>query len=220
MDSKITSSFIPRDTVRNSSNVPSYRSGAFDLLMLGSVILFIASLALAIGIFLYLQFIESSLTGKSDQLQRAQEAFEPALISELTRLDDRMNSAQDILFQHIAPSEFFRILEDLTLESISLKSLNIEANSGNSIKISMAGIARSVNSIALQADLYGKHTAITSPIFSNINRDQNGVLFDVSASLNPASLKYTNILNSRTRPESLPQESLPKENTNIPFFAP
>jgi hypothetical protein len=220
MDSKITSSFIPRDTVRSSSNVPSYRSGAFDLLMLGSVILFIASLALAIGIFLYFQFVEASLTGKSDQLQRAQEAFEPALIAELTRLDDRMNAAQDILFQHIAPSELFRILEDLTLESISLKSLNLESNSGSSIKISMAGIARSVNSIALQADLYGKHTAITSPIFSNINRDQNGVLFDVSASLNPASLKYTNILNLRTRPESLPQENLPKENTNIPFFAP
>jgi hypothetical protein len=220
MDSKITSSFIPRDTVRSSTKGPSYTSGGFDLLMLGGIILLIASVALAIGVFLYLQFQESSLAGKSEQLQRAQEAFEPALISELTRLDDRMTAAEDVLHQHIAPSELFRILEDLTLETISLKSLNLEANSGNNIKVSMAGIARSVNSIALQADLYGKHVAITSPIFSNINRDKNGVLFDVSALLNPTALRFTNILSSRSQPAALPQEDLPQEETNIPFFAP
>lgn len=220
MDSKITSSFIPRDTARSGPTGPAYASGGFDLLMLGGIILFVASVSLAIGVFLYLQFVESSLAGKSEQLQRAQEAFEPALIAELTRLDDRMTAADDVLNQHLAPSELFRILEDLTLETISLTSLNFEANSGGNVSVSLAGVARSVNSIALQADLFGKHVAITSPIFSNINRDENGVLFDVSATLNPTAIRYSNILNSRTQPAALPQDELPQEETNIPFFAP
>ena len=220
MESKITSSFIPTDTVRRSPSGPSYKSGGFDLLLLGGIILFVASVALAIGVFLYLQFQQASLGSKSEQLQRAQEAFEPALIAELTRLDDRMIAAERILQQHIAPSELFRILEDLTLTTISLSSLNFQASSGAGMEIALTGVARSVNSIALQADLYGKHVAITSPIFSNINRDANGVLFDVSATLNPVSLRYQNVLSSRSRPQQLPQQALPQEETNIPFFAP
>jgi len=221
MESKITSSFIPTDTVRNSPSGPSYnRSAGFDLLLLGGIILFIASVALAIGVFLYLQFVQASLGSKSEQLQRAQEAFEPALIAELTRLDDRMIAAETILQQHIAPSELFRILEDLTLETISLSSLNFQANSGSSMEMTLVGVARSVNSIALQADLYGKHVAITSPIFSNINRDESGVFFDVSATLNPNSLRYHNILSARSAPQQLPQNQLPQGETNIPFFEP
>ncbi|PIR86274.1 hypothetical protein COU13_01945 [Candidatus Kaiserbacteria bacterium CG10_big_fil_rev_8_21_14_0_10_43_70] len=220
MDSKITSSFIPTDTVRGGPDRPSYKSGGFDLLMLGGIILFIASVALAIGVFLYMQFVQASLSAKTEQLQRAQEAFEPALIAELTRLDDRMSAAESVLQQHIAPSELFRILEDLTLETISLTSLNFQANSGSSMEMTLAGVARSVNSIALQADLYGKHVAITSPIFSNINRDERGVLFDVSATLNPSALRYVNILSSRAKPAALPQVQPAQEETNIPFFAP
>jgi hypothetical protein len=220
MESKITSSFIPRDTVRSGPTGPTYASGGFDLLMLGGIILLVASVSLAIGVFLYLQFEETSLAGKSEDLKRAQEAFEPALISELTRWDDRMIAGGEVLSQHLAPSELFRILEDITLETISLTSLNFEANNSSNIEISIAGVARSVNSIALQADLYGKHVAITSPIFSNINRDENGVLFDVSAKINPSAIRYSNIINSRTQPAALPQEDLPQEETNIPFFAP
>mgnify|MGYP007077386413 CR=1 FL=1 len=220
MESKITSSFIPTDTVRSGPSGPSYRSGGFDLLLLGGIILFVASVALAIGVFLYLQFEQASLASKSEQLQRAQEAFEPALIAELTRLDDRMIAAETILGQHIAPSELFRILEDLTLETISLTSLNFQANSGSGMEMNLTGIARSVNSIALQADLFGKHVAITSPIFSNINRDETGVLFDVAATLNPVALRYSNVFSTRSQPAQLEQEELPQEETNIPFFAP
>jgi len=221
MDSKITSSFIPRDTATSSPKRAPQLGGGFDLLMLGGVILFVSSVSLAVGVFLYMQLVESSLADKSEQLKRAQEAFEPALIAELTRLDDRITSSEDVLYQHLAPSELFRILEDLTLETISLRSLDFEARRGGDITIDIAGVARSVNSIALQADLYGKHTAITSPIFSNISRDENGVLFDVEASLNPTAFKYTNVLNLRLQPSTFQQEPLLQEETNnIPIFSP
>ena len=49
MEPNIKSSFIPTDTVRRRSGggVGSYAGGAFDLVTLGAVILFVASLALA-----------------------------------------------------------------------------------------------------------------------------------------------------------------------------
>ena len=46
MDSKITSSFIPTDTVRGGPDRPSYKSGGFDLLMLGGIILFILAMSM------------------------------------------------------------------------------------------------------------------------------------------------------------------------------
>src|SRR3989344_1211864 len=91
------SSFIPREMpVQGPAPRPSGR-GLADLLVLSSVVLFVASAALAAGVFLYDQYLQSSAASKVDQLERAKAAFEPALIHELTRLDDRLRSASEIL---------------------------------------------------------------------------------------------------------------------------
>jgi hypothetical protein len=157
-----------------------------------AVILAIASIALGVGMFLYVKYLETSRSSKTDQLQRAQAAFEPALIAELTRLDDRMRAGHELLNSHTAPSLLFATLEELTLETVAFNTFKLEAAEQGSISMEMRGIARSVNAIALQADLFGQHPAITSPLFSNITRTADGLVsFDLSADLNPASLRYT-----------------------------
>jgi len=197
MESQIKSSFIPKDAPEGGYLKAQRSSGALDLLLLAAIILVFASLALGVGIFLYQQYLQSSLNSKRDQLERARDAFEPALIEELTRLDKRMNAAQGILNNHIAPSEVFALLEQLTLQTVGFESLSFEAADANTMTISMSGTAVSVNSIALQADLFGKHPAIASPIFSNIRREAGGVRFDVDAVLNPAVLRFGSVVQTR-----------------------
>jgi hypothetical protein len=58
----------------------------------------------------------------------------------------------------------------------------------------MQGNAKSVNAIALQADLLAKHSAFSSPIFSNISREKDIVRFDLKSNVNPSSLNYANML--------------------------
>jgi len=221
MESKIKSTFIPRDTSQSDFRVSKKRNGSTsDILVLLSIVLLVASLALGVAVFLYVKFLESSLTSKKEQLQRAEASFEPALIAELNRLDDRMRAGDEILESHIAPSVLFRILEDLTLNTVSFTSMQYIAERDAGIKVDFSGIARSVNSIALQADLFARHGAIVGPIFSDINREEKGVRFNLSAEINPSALRYSALINVATN-QNIPQQSdIGGEGSSIPLFAP
>lgn len=190
MESGVQSSFIPRDAAQPNTG-RALKASFLDLVVLVSAVLFIASLVFGAGVFLYQSFLETSIKSKTAQLERAKAAFEPALILQLTRLDDRMRDADQILSNHIAPSVFLRMLERVTLSTVAFRSMSFEMIDLHNIGIKMDGVAHSVNSIALQADLFSRNGIITSPIFSNIDRQQDGVHFNLTALVNPSSIRYT-----------------------------
>ena len=207
-------SFIPRETPRG----PAHREGRglADLLALLSIVVFVASAALAIGVFLYEQYLGVSSKSKLEQLDRAKAAFEPSLIHELTRLNDRMNAAGEILGAHLAPSAFFRMLEETTIANVGFTTLALTPSDNQRITLTMEGLAQSVNSIALQADLFSKGGVVTSPIFSNINRQVEGVRFSLTAFLNPGALNYAQIAQSIGAAAAI----VPPEADTSPFGTP
>ena len=170
----------------------------------------VASATLAAGVFLYQKFLATESASKLSQLERAR-AFEPSLIQELTRLDDRTHAADRILGAHVAPTAFFLALQQATLATVSFQSLDFQAPDAQHMTIKMAGIAQSVNSIALQADLFSKNGVITSPIFSNIARQFDGVHFNLVAAVNPLSISYASLLTSALNTGS-PNRALPQGN--------
>lgn len=191
MESNIRSSFIPQAPISApSSGDRRERKGGADLVLLIALVLFFASVVLAAGVFLFAQYLGTAEASKRAQLQRAKEAFEPALIAELTRLDDRMKAADEVLAHHTSPSDIFDLLEQLTLQTVAFSSFSFVAQNPLELNITMQGVAQSVNSIALQADLLAKSGLILNPIFSNINRTIEGVRFDFTASVDPEKLKY------------------------------
>jgi len=219
MESKISSSFIPHEAPSGRIKKPMYTRGAVDIIVLGAVIFLFSSLALALGVFLYQQFLNASLASKTEQLQRAREAFDPTLIQELTRLDDRMSAANGILQNHLAPSELLILLEELTLKTVAYKNLEFNATNISTMTLMLDGLAYSVNSIALQADILGRHTAVASPIFANINRTDKGVAFDVEATINPSALRYVEHI-SGTPATPSPSTSGAPQDDSIPLFVP
>lgn len=172
---------------------PSGGGGAGDILILIAIVALAAALALAAGVFLYDRFLDANVERKSQQLERARQAFEPDLIRELVRLDSRLQAADAVLANHLAPSELFNLLEELTLQSVSYESMDYTANDDGSIQLDLRGKARSVNGVALQASVFGQHNAITNPIFSDIDLISDGVSFRVSATVNPAAIRYTTV---------------------------
>ncbi|MBI5456827.1 hypothetical protein HY969_03730 [Candidatus Kaiserbacteria bacterium] len=213
METGIKSSFIPHDATAPVAARVSRGPGFSDLLILIAIVLLVASLALATGVFLYVQYLQTSTASKLQQLERAKQAFEPSLILELTRLDDRMRAADKILSSHIAPSVFFHLLESLTLQTVAYSNLDFQAADSQNMRIKMHGLGQSVNSIALQADYLSKSGAIASPIFSNIDRQANGVNFDLTALVNPTALSYTQVAGAAALPQ---QQELPDES-GFPF---
>src|SRR3989344_744293 len=186
-------SFIPHEATLAPQRARSGK-GLADLFVLIALVLFVASVALAVGMFLYKEYLGASAASKVDQLERAKAAFEPSLINELTRLDDRMQAAGEILQKHIAPSVFFQMLEQTTIGSVGFTSLDFEVTDAENMAIRMDGLAGSVNGIALQADLFSKGGMLTSPIFSNINREIDGVHFSLSGVLDPTSVNYVRLV--------------------------
>ena len=183
--------------------------------------LFVASAALGAGVFLYKQFLAIESASKLSQLERAKAAFQPSLIQELTRLDDRMHAADRILGAHIAPTAFFLALQQATLETVAFQTLDFQSLDPQDMKISMTGVAQSVNSIALQADLFSKNGVIMSPIFSNIARQPDGVHFNLSAVVNPKSIGYSELiapsLDSGAQSQALPPSSTEAPADPSPF---
>lgn len=224
MDPLPQNSFIPNDAAQITRPVRAGGNGLADLATLISVVLLVASGALAVGVFLYSQYLQSSLKSKADQLERASAAFEPSLIQELTRLDDRMRIASEILGRHIAPTAFFRMLESTTIQTTSFRSLSFDTVENNTITIKMSGVADSVNSIAFQADLFSKIGMITSPIFSNIDRQPDGVRFDLAANINPTALGYAALVRGASSQLPPPQQQAPAQvapaEEPSPFTAP
>lgn len=208
MDSKIKASFIPDKSLNQRSMKQSASAGGIgDLLMLLSVVILAAMIALSAGVFLFDRFLANNVVKKEEQLARAREAFDPILIQDLIRLDSRLNAASDILARHLAPSEVFALLQSFTLQSISYKSLTYSIGEDGVIHIALTGDAQSVNGVALQSSVFGENTAIVNPIFSDLNLTPSGVSFGVSAVLDPLALQYELVAQRRAEAAALPAET-------------
>src|SRR3989338_125705 len=225
METGIQSSFIPQDASQPSAG-PRFtpeRGGLSDLIVLIAIVAFVASLALGGAVFLYGQYLSSSAASKLEQLKRAREAFEPATVQEITRLDDRMRVAEDVLGLHLPPTAFFYALQQASLSTVSFSSLEMSAVDPQRITVKMSGVAESVNSIALQADLFSKNGVIVSPIFSDITREPDGVHFNLTAFVNPAAINYVRLIaglvqQSQPQTPAVPQQ--PNSSEQTPFGPP
>jgi hypothetical protein len=208
MESGIQSSFIPQeaDVVVTPGSANRYvgGDGLTDLFGLFSIVLFIASLSLGAGVFLYQQFLTAQTSSKIEQLARAKAAFDPALIQRLIRLDDRMRAAEQLLNDHIAPSVVFDALNQSTLATVSFRSFEIDAADPKNIVASFTGTAQSVNSIALQDQVFSKNGVVAAPIFSDIERQQGGVNFALKTSINYNALNYSKVVVPGSTAEQTP----------------
>src|SRR6185503_7255542 len=196
METGIQSSFIPHDAGEVKLTPPKIGGGAgfSELILLLAIVLVVASGALAAGVFIYKQVLQTSTNSKKDQLQREKEAFDPSLIQQLTRLDDRMHAGSTLLSQHVAPTVFLNALSQATLTTVSFRAMRLEDADLQHISAKLSGVAQSVNSIALQAQVFGKNGVIANPIFTNIGRQPDGVHFDLAFVVNPKAINYQQIL--------------------------
>lgn len=216
MDSPTQPTFIPHEAV-NAASSRRESGGLSELVFLISIILIIISAALAAGVFLYSQYLQTSNQSKLNQLNSAEASFDPSLIQQLTRLDNRMTAAQALLADHLAPTQLFNMLEQSTVQDIAFTALSYDATNPQNVTLSMQGIAGSVNSIALQAQVFSQSGIITNPIFSNIDAQQQGVNFDFTALINPSSLNYEKLITgSQTAVQPQPQQQVPAQPSS-PF---
>ncbi|HYF12994.1 MAG TPA: PilN domain-containing protein [Candidatus Paceibacterota bacterium] len=202
MDPQVGASFIPKKPLVSDR---SGRGRSFGLLTLLCVLIFIASLLSAVGAFLYQGYLNTSLAAKKASLEKYEGAYDLPTIQTLVRFDSRINSARNVLQNHLAPSAIFFFLAQQTLERVQLTSFDFTVGDDGTAIISMNGLANSFSTIALQSDQLGASKVLKDVVFSNISVEPEGkVSFSVTATVDPSLYLYSKTLGSNT---ILPAES-------------
>ncbi len=196
MAEQFQTSFIPKKTFDIAGEAKSKPRGS--ILFTAAVIVLVLAVLSAGGVFGYKKFLESSIENKREALQRARSAFEPELIRELSHLDTKIATAEKLLTEHVAISGIFDLLQSATLETVQFTNFGF-AVEPEGIRLTMSGVARSFNSVALQSDEFVKNRFISQPVFSNLALNQRGdVTFSASALIDPAAVSYSGRVESGT----------------------
>ncbi len=204
MEPKLKTSFIPDKMPQSSKKNPlssGVKTESFDILVIVAIAVFVASVALAIGVFLYDNLQSAQLEAKRKQLAQEKKLLNPSSVKLLARLDKRLKVASEVLANHTAPSAVFDLLEALTLKSVYFKDFEYTNDTFGTIAIKMRGVAKSVNGVARQAEVFGQNRAFINPIFSNLNISDDGVEFDVKTNIDKNVVSYSQVIQSKENTE-------------------
>ncbi|MFH1454961.1 MAG: hypothetical protein ABIF22_01430 [bacterium] len=198
METKYQTSFIPKKPVNMAG---SSRSGGMSLFLLVSLIIFLISLGLAGYVFLEKNLLIKNITTDQNTIEANKSGLvsDSITIESLVELNSRTNVAKDLLSKHIAVSPIFDFLQQGTLKSVRFKNFSFSSagknESGqNKVSIQMSGVARDWETVASQADEFGKpdwKNIINEPKISNLSLEADGsVSFLFAAYVVPDFLVY------------------------------
>lgn len=191
VETKFQTSFIPKQPVTGGATRTKTTSGG--VLFLLSFLLLVASIAGAIGVFVWNKTVLANIAKGQEQLAIHKNSFDPNSIRTFTDLANRIGVANTLLKSHVAVSEIFPRLQDNTLRTVRFNNFSY-TNSGNGkILISMSGEAQDYESMALQAQQFTKPELLNSfkgPIFSNFSKAKDSVVFTFSSGIDPYVIDY------------------------------
>lgn len=199
----IPTSFVPKQPVQST---PRFRSSG------GNTFLFIASILLGIsvlgslGVFAYEQYLMGIRDTKKAEVESVQKNIDSTAVEDFIKTRDRFKSAMTLLDSHVVSSQFFDLLEDMTLQNVRFNSLSLKLEDDHTAKISMEGVARTFNALAAQSSEFAKEDRLKRAIFSDITVDlKDQVTFSFSAELSNELLTMTTEeAEALTMPESAP----------------
>ena len=187
-------SFIPKKTF-DLEPTARKKKKTINVFFLIAMVLFLASIGLAVGSVVYRDSQLTILSDKKNQLTALRSTFNSADVILLKTLDDRIKSAEEILNDHKGLTPLFSLLSELTLETVRFDTFRYEATDGSQTTLVLAGEAESFTSIALQSDALSAHAAIGSPFFTNFSLTQEDrVTFNLVLPIRNDVLLYRNNL--------------------------
>ncbi len=199
MEPKYQTSFIPKKPVTTSGTTQS--GGGVGLLLLVSIIIFLVSLGLAGYVFLEKNILIKKITADQDTIEANKSGLvsDAATIENLVELNARTKVAKGLLSQHMAVSSIFSFLQQGTLRSVRFKNFAFTSAGKNNadqnrISVQMSGQAKDWETVASQADEFGKadwKNIINEPKISNLSLNSDGsVSFLLTFYVIPSFLIY------------------------------
>lgn len=195
MDKNPQPSFIPR---QNPANRPSVaRRKRFNLLGFLSVIIFLGSVVLGVGAFIYDKYESAELGSIQQKLNDEKGQFKFDILDEIRATDNRLKTAKTLVDGHVSPSKLFDVLERSTQEDIQYTAMSFVRRPSGDLSVILTGLTSSFNSVALQAERFRLENVLKdgSVIFTGINKSLEGeVNFTVTLDIPKAALAFEGML--------------------------
>jgi hypothetical protein len=201
MDKVINTSFIAKQSLAPNSR-PGLQPGGV-VLMIAWILLFL-SLAVFGGTLAYRSLLTQEIkapcapTSAGSEVQkcglvasvgREEKNLDRNTIVLLQRADAKLRLADQLLAQHVDILPVFRLLEEITLPSVSYTKFSYTPNA-----LALEGRALSYEDLAVQSEKYAADKErVKNAIFSDINLDstRGDVVFKLALTLDPKLVEYT-----------------------------
>jgi hypothetical protein len=176
MEPKFNTSFIPKKSLQADTNTSSenkyvarrtvHGPGFYSMLLL-----FIISVTACVGVFAYTVIVDRSIEEKKNVLEEKKKAFKISIIDDLIETDARLSSANNLLANHIAISQIFNTLEDITLKRIQYTDfVYTGARAQTPAVLEVTGISDSFQDVALQTWAYRTNEYLHDPVVKELKR--------------------------------------------------
>lgn len=209
METKFQTSFIPKKPLPvvgvQGANVgiSSHKVAHSGSLFLNiSILLFVISLGAGGGVYAWKTYQLSNQEYYKQQLVERQKQFNPELIQQLKLMNTKIDNAKQLLSKHMALSNIFGIISQLTIENVRFLSMDVstvnkeEGNAGD-IRVSLSGYGTNLSAVAFQAKVlselekYNLRNIVKNPVVSEPELDTGGaVSFDIKAVVDPSTIIY------------------------------
>lgn len=200
MDSKIPTSFIPKDTIRADL---SPRREPVGILSIIALLILAGSLVYLAGSYVYRSMVYNEINspctevsgggscGLRASLDIETRDFQRNKLETLKRLDTKLKNGSRVLNNHIAMRPLFDLLGTVTGQGIQYKKFDFGETG-----ITIGGVAKSYEDIAFQQKVFTTDPTAMKLIrnfsFSDFNINEKGqVSFNLTLVVDPSLLSYS-----------------------------
>lgn len=171
------------------------RASTFSLSsIVGSGIFFVV-LIIALGVFLYGQYIDNSNAELERKISEEADQIDEDELAELTAFDARLNSVQKLLDNHIAASRVLKLLGETTVTSIQFNALEFNAG-GSAPSVRISGLSPDFRSVAAQVGILRANDEFVKTLISELSIEEEEVgggdiAFIIDAQMRSDVIRYT-----------------------------
>lgn len=182
------SSFIPKSPVTEEV----FKKKKAGILGVLAVSLFVSSIVISIGIYVYKGMLKNDIEGLQAELAQAENNIDKETINEMAQFGEKLNIAKLLVTKHQVISNFLSSLSSSTVSSVQFTELTYGNMQGSGLTIGLQGKADSYASIALQENVFSQNKYFKSLTFSDLNlSDKGAVSFKLDISVDPQISVYS-----------------------------
>lgn len=219
IDPKTPTSFIPKGpSIQNTRTGGSFAPNLFSII---AIILFLASIGFAVGVWTWNKNLKAQIVDAEEELNRNRAQF-GSDIETLKKFNAKIAAIKDLLSNHTRVSGVFDIIAELAIDKVRFTSVDISSGDasvgGGSVIVTIKGEGLGLTSAAAQADALGlKEWRLRNPVMADLGitelKDEANTLapinstekvtFTLSGIIPRSELSFMNYKNTKNATSSI-----------------